>query len=111
MSASSITGLAPSESQGEGCRARKAPRWNCGPTARAREIPGRGDWRRASRRQATRDERYLGDGTNNIAELTAILRGLDSTTGKRPVRIYTDSEYSIGVLPQMEGEGQPKPMA
>jgi ribonuclease HI len=44
---------------------------------------------------------YLGVGTNNIAELTAIDRALDlagADLGKRPVRIYTDSAYSIGVL-------------
>lgn len=42
---------------------------------------------------------YLGEGTNNIAELTAILRGLESVEDKtRPVVVYSDSEYSIGVL-------------
>jgi len=42
---------------------------------------------------------YLGEGTNNIAELTAILRGLESIEDKsRPVVVYSDSEYSIGVL-------------
>lgn len=42
---------------------------------------------------------YLGQGTNNIAELTAILRGLDMISDvARPVRVYTDSSYSIGVL-------------
>ncbi len=42
---------------------------------------------------------YLGLGTNNIAELTAILRGLDLVADvTRPVRVYTDSQYSIGVL-------------
>lgn len=47
---------------------------------------------------------YLGVGTNNIAELTAIERALDlaatrlaKTPGRR-VRVYTDSGYSIGVL-------------
>jgi ribonuclease HI len=39
---------------------------------------------------------YLGHGTNNIAELTAILRGLELTDG--PVVIHTDSKYAIGVL-------------
>ncbi|MFT7579847.1 MAG: ribonuclease HI [Myxococcota bacterium] len=42
---------------------------------------------------------YLGEGTNNIAELTAILRGVemveDPTT---PVDIMTDSSYCIGLL-------------
>ena len=47
---------------------------------------------------------YLGVGTNNIAELTAIERALDTAdtaTGNdrgRRMRIYTDSAYSIGVL-------------
>lgn len=45
---------------------------------------------------------YLGDGTNNIAELTAILRVLEvldtAESRVRPVRIHTDSSYSIGVL-------------
>jgi ribonuclease HI len=44
---------------------------------------------------------YLGIGTNNIAELTAIDRALDlagADAQTRPVRVYTDSAYSIGVL-------------
>ncbi|HEY0706672.1 MAG TPA: ribonuclease H [Polyangia bacterium] len=46
---------------------------------------------------------FLGVGTNNIAELTAIERGLDiaeeaAPARDRPVRVYTDSAYSIGVL-------------
>ena len=47
---------------------------------------------------------YLGIGTNNIAELTAIERGLDVATEvskgdlSRRMRVYTDSMYSIGVL-------------
>ena len=42
---------------------------------------------------------YLGVGTNNIAELTAIERGIDlvGDTGRR-MRVYTDSSYAIGVL-------------
>jgi ribonuclease HI len=44
---------------------------------------------------------YLGEATNNIAELTAILRGLESVTDKtRPVLVYSDSAYSIGLLTQ-----------
>jgi ribonuclease HI len=44
---------------------------------------------------------YLGHGTNNIAELTAILRGLESVTDRRrPVVVYSDSQYSIGLLTQ-----------
>ena len=44
---------------------------------------------------------YLGTGTNNIAELTAIDRALDlagADAETRAVRVYTDSAYSIGVL-------------
>jgi ribonuclease HI len=44
---------------------------------------------------------YLGVGTNNIAELTAIDRALDlagAEAGTRRLRIHTDSAYSIGVL-------------
>jgi ribonuclease HI len=42
---------------------------------------------------------YLGEATNNIAELTAILRGLQAVSDpQRPVIIYSDSAYSIGLL-------------
>jgi ribonuclease HI len=42
---------------------------------------------------------YLGEGTNNIAELTAIMRGLETVPDKtRPVIVYSDSAYSIGLL-------------
>jgi len=45
---------------------------------------------------------YLGEGTNNIAELTAIERGIDLAGADRDdgrrLRIYTDSSYAIGVL-------------
>lgn len=42
---------------------------------------------------------YLGVGTNNIAELTAILRVLQELPEPgRPLVIHTDSQYSIGVL-------------
>jgi ribonuclease HI len=42
---------------------------------------------------------YLGHGTNNIAELTAILRGVEMV-GERAGKlvIHTDSQYAIGVL-------------
>jgi len=44
---------------------------------------------------------YLGQGTNNIAELSAILRGLESIADRRrPVVVYSDSQYSIGLLTQ-----------
>jgi ribonuclease HI len=42
---------------------------------------------------------YLGQGTNNIGELTAIQRGLELVADPtRPVDVYTDSDYAIGVL-------------
>lgn len=44
---------------------------------------------------------FLGNGTNNIAELTAILRALETIVGdnrRRPVVIHSDSTYSIGLL-------------
>lgn len=41
---------------------------------------------------------YLGVGTNNIGELTAILRALEAVAPERPAVIHTDSQYSIGVL-------------
>ncbi len=40
---------------------------------------------------------YLGRGTNNIAELTAILRVLQEAW-EGPLTIYTDSSYAIGLL-------------
>ena len=45
--------------------------------------------------------RFIGEGTNNIAELEAIRVGLELV--KRtdlPVRVFTDSSYAIGVLTQ-----------
>jgi ribonuclease HI len=44
---------------------------------------------------------YLGEGTNNIAELTAIYRGLEELTDReRSVIVYSDSTYAIGLLTQ-----------
>lgn len=44
---------------------------------------------------------YIGDATNNIAELTAVLRAAELAHELgRPLRLYTDSKYSIGVLTQ-----------
>ncbi len=41
----------------------------------------------------------LGVTTNNVAELTAILRALEAIRDpNRPVFVHTDSEYAIGVL-------------
>jgi ribonuclease HI len=47
---------------------------------------------------------YLGTGTNNIAELVAIERGLEiaqQLTGgdrTRPMRVHSDSGYALGLL-------------
>ncbi len=41
---------------------------------------------------------YLGQATNNVAELTAILHALGLVPGHEPVVIHTDSQYAIGVL-------------
>jgi ribonuclease HI len=44
---------------------------------------------------------YLGMGTNNIAELTAIVRGLEAVPARdRLVVVYSDSQYAIGLLTQ-----------
>lgn len=50
------------------------------------------------RRKRQELSEFLGHGTNNIAELTAILRGLEVAPRKRPVVIYSDSSYALGVL-------------
>jgi ribonuclease HI len=41
---------------------------------------------------------YLGQGTNNIAELTAVLRALAEAPPDRAMVIHTDSQYTIGVV-------------
>ena len=41
---------------------------------------------------------YLGQGTNNIAELTAILRGLEGLPRDRTIFVYSDSSYALGLL-------------
>jgi ribonuclease HI len=42
---------------------------------------------------------YLGIGTNNIAELTAMLRALEAIKDReRPVLLHSDSNYAIGVV-------------
>jgi ribonuclease HI len=48
---------------------------------------------------------FLGQGTNNIAELVAIQRGLESVRKLVPkrtkvVRVFSDSSYALGVLGQ-----------
>jgi len=43
--------------------------------------------------------RYLGEGTNNIAELTAIAVAVEALRNKQlPVDLFTDSAYALGVL-------------
>lgn len=42
---------------------------------------------------------YLGAATNNIAELTAVLRAVErAADSARPLVVHTDSQYAIGVL-------------
>jgi ribonuclease HI len=42
---------------------------------------------------------YIGEGTNNIAEIMAVMRGLELIKDRaRPVVVKTDSSYTIGVL-------------
>jgi ribonuclease HI len=42
---------------------------------------------------------YLGEATNNVAELTGILRALEWIPGgARKIVVHTDSQYAIGVL-------------
>ncbi len=88
---------------------RKPPRRHArpsrsGPTAPVRAIPGRwgSAWSSSTAPHRREKGEYLGIGTNNIAELTAIERGrrcwpAAAATDKR-LRVYTDSSYAIGVL-------------
>jgi ribonuclease HI len=41
---------------------------------------------------------YLGLGTNNIAELTAIVRALEEAPRDRTVIVHSDSAYALGLL-------------
>ncbi len=41
---------------------------------------------------------WLGEATNNVAELTAIQRAVAKIPHKVPVVVHTDSQYAIGVL-------------
>jgi ribonuclease HI len=41
---------------------------------------------------------YLGEATNNVAELTAILRAIEAVPNAATIVIHTDSQYAIGVL-------------
>ena len=40
---------------------------------------------------------YLGEGTNNIAEMMAVIRALEDMDPDQPALIHTDSTYTIGV--------------
>jgi ribonuclease HI len=50
-----------------------------------------------SRERRERSE-YLGEGTNNIAELVAIQRALELTPADRPIVVHSDSSYALGLL-------------
>ena len=66
---------------------------NPGPAGLGVVIMDRGERRELSE--------YLGMGTNNIAELTAIERALevlDEDARKRPVVVHSDSSYALGLL-------------
>ena len=41
---------------------------------------------------------YLGNATNNVAELTGILRAAEECDPSKPLSLYTDSRYAIGVV-------------
>jgi len=83
--------------------ARAAPS-RSGPTAPARATPG--PWHRRRRLDGgTRASSAISrHGTNNIAELVAIERGLAIAAeltggdGARAMRVYSDSSYAIGLL-------------
>jgi ribonuclease HI len=50
-------------------------------------------------KQRTELSEYLGHATNQVAELEAILRGLQAVKDRtRAVVVYSDSAYSIGLL-------------
>jgi ribonuclease HI len=51
--------------------------------------------------EETEISEFIGSGTNNIAELTAILRALEQLRDDErdaPIHLYTDSGWSLGVL-------------
>jgi ribonuclease HI len=51
--------------------------------------------------RVTEYSEFIGEGTNNVAELTAILRGielLDAAEAQCTIHLYTDSGWSLGVL-------------
>jgi ribonuclease HI len=42
---------------------------------------------------------FIGEATNNVAELTAILRAVETVPpGAHPIIVHTDSQYAIGVV-------------
>jgi ribonuclease HI len=41
---------------------------------------------------------YLGTATNNVAELTAIQEAIRAVSSDKSLRVFTDSQYAIGVL-------------
>jgi ribonuclease HI len=41
---------------------------------------------------------YLGTATNNVAELTAIQEAVRAVSSDKALRVFTDSQYAIGVL-------------
>lgn len=41
---------------------------------------------------------YLGEGTNNVAELTAIVRALERLPRARTILLHSDSAYALGLL-------------
>jgi ribonuclease HI len=52
-----------------------------------------------TRERVTELSEFLGDGTNNIAELTAILRAIERVDSpSRALRVFTESSYAIGLL-------------
>ena len=66
-------------------------KYNPGPAGAAALLTYRGRRKLVSR--------YLGEGTNNIAELEAIRLALDMMKDRKiPIDLYTDSTYVIGVL-------------
>jgi ribonuclease HI len=48
--------------------------------------------------ERTEISEYLGESTNNVAELTAVLRALEHVPRNESLIVRTDSQYSIGVL-------------
>jgi ribonuclease HI len=99
IEAPSAAGAAPASGAGGGdpiiIYTDGACRGNPGPMGIGVVLLDRGERREISE--------YLGEGTNNIAELTAILRALEAVPDEdrsRPVVVHSDSSYSLGLLGQ-----------